>query len=179
MPSAPGATPGLMRRMAAFVYEAILLFGVAMTAAYLYGALTQQRHALHGRHGLQAFLFLVLGIYFVWFWARSGQTVAMKAWHIRLVRRGGAPVSQQRAALRYLLSWAWLAPALAASAVLELRRPLEIAGWLLGGVVAYAALSQLHPRRQFVHDVLSDTELVSWRGRMEPQRSGAQACQDG
>ncbi len=159
--------------MAAFVYEGVLLFGVSMTAAYLYGALTQQRHALQGRHGLQAFLFLVLGIYFVWFWARSGQTVAMKAWHIRLVRRDGTPVTQRRAALRYLLSWAWLAPALASIAILDVRRPRDIAGWLLGGIVVYAALSRLHPRRQFIHDALCDTELVNWRAPLERQRTGA------
>ncbi len=161
--------------MAAFVYEATLLFGVSMTAAYLYGALTQQRHALQGRHGLQAFLFLVLGIYFVWFWARSGQTVAMKAWHIRLLRRDGTPLSQWRAAVRYLLSWAWFAPALAFIAILDVRRPREIAAWIFGGIVVYAALSRLHPRRQFFHDALCDTELVSWRPPLQPQRTRAMA----
>ena len=79
-----GPVPGLARRIACFVYEGVLLFGVLMIAGYLYSTLTQQRHALSGLHGLQAFLFLVLGIYFVWFWSRGGQTVAMRTWHIRL-----------------------------------------------------------------------------------------------
>ena len=35
-------------------------------------------------------MFVVLGIYFVWFWSR-GQTLAMKTWHIRLVDAQGRP----------------------------------------------------------------------------------------
>lgn len=175
LPAGPDAVvPGLSRRLAAFVYEGVLLFGVLMIAAYLYGTLTQQRHALQGRLGLQAFLFLVLGIYFVWFWSRGGQTVAMKAWHIRLVQRGGAPVGQRLAMVRYLLSWAWFAPALAVIAVLEIDRPGPVAGWLLAGIAIYAALARLHPRRQFLHDAVCGTELVTWRSG--PLRGNAAAA---
>ncbi len=94
--------PGLWRRMACFVYEGVLLFGVVMIAGYLFRPLTQQRHALTGRHGLQAFLFVVLAIYFVWFWSHGGQTVAMRAWHIRVVDVAGRPISQARGLARYL-----------------------------------------------------------------------------
>ena len=79
--------PGVGRRLASFLYEGVLLFGVVMIAGYLYSSLTQQRHALQGTLGLQLFLFVVLGIYFVWFWSHGGQTVAMKTWHIRVVDR--------------------------------------------------------------------------------------------
>ena len=58
------ATPGLARRLAAFVYEGVLLFGVLMIAGYLYAWLTQQRHALQGQFGLKAFLFIVLAMLF-------------------------------------------------------------------------------------------------------------------
>ena len=77
--------PGLGRRLAALIYEGLLLFGVLMVAGWLYGGLTQQRHALVGRFGLQVFLFLVLAVYFVWFWTHGGQTVALKAWRLRVV----------------------------------------------------------------------------------------------
>src|SRR5690606_4324287 len=46
-------TPGIARRLASFVYEGVLLFGVVMIAGFLFSTLTQQRHALQGRHGLQ------------------------------------------------------------------------------------------------------------------------------
>jgi hypothetical protein len=34
--------PGFARRLACFVYEGMLVFGVVVLAGYLYGALTQQ-----------------------------------------------------------------------------------------------------------------------------------------
>lgn len=157
------ATPGLARRLASFVYEGVLLFGVVMIAGYLYSTLTQQRHALAGQHGLQAFLFIVLGIYFVWFWSHGGQTVAMKAWHIRLVKQDGGAVSQRRALARYLLSWIWFLPALAAAWVAGADSTARIFGWMAAGVLGYALLALLHPQRQFWHDALCGTRLIDWR----------------
>lgn len=82
-----GVTPSLRRRMACWLYEGMLMFGVVFIAGYLFGTLSQTRNALDNRHALQGFLFVIFGIYFVWFWAR-GQTLAMKTWHIRVVDRG-------------------------------------------------------------------------------------------
>lgn len=155
-------TPGLPRRLACFVYEGVLLFGVLMIAGYLYSTLTQQRHALQGQHGLQAFLFVVLGIYFTWFWSRSGQTVAMKAWHIRLVRADGDPVSQARALCRYVLSWLWFVPALIMADLAGLHSTSAIFGLLTVGVVAYGLLALLQPDRQYLHDRVCGTRLVTW-----------------
>jgi uncharacterized RDD family membrane protein YckC len=139
------------------------LFSVLMIAGYLFASLTQQHHALVGRHALQAFLFVVLAIYFVWFWSHGGQTVAMKAWHIRVVDRRLAPLSQPRALLRYLLSWLWFAPALLALQWAEIRSPPGIALLLISGIVSYAMLTWLHPQRQFLHDALSGTCLITQR----------------
>ncbi len=155
--------PGLVRRMACFVYEGTLLFGVVMIAAYLFSSLTQQRHALRGQHALQAFLFVVLGIYFVFFWSRGGQTVAMKTWHIRLVSASGGAVPQGRALARYVTAWLWFLPALAAVQWSGLKGGATIFAFTMTGVVAYAALVWLHPQRQFWHDALCGTRLVDSR----------------
>ena len=155
--------PGLWRRMACFTYEGVLLFGVLMIAGYLFSSLTQQRNAMVGRHGLQAFLFVVLGIYFVWFWSRSGQTVAMKAWHIRLVTADGGPVSQRRALARYALAWLWFVPALVALYLSPIRSVTAMMAIIGVGVIAYAALARLHPQRQFWHDAACGTRLITWR----------------
>ena len=49
---APDLTaPSLRRRLAAFLYEGVLLFGVLMISGYLYSSLSQQRHALSGATG--------------------------------------------------------------------------------------------------------------------------------
>ncbi|HEX5684395.1 MAG TPA: RDD family protein [Ideonella sp.] len=162
-PAVNTTAPALSRRMAAFVYEGVLLFGVVMIAGYLYSSLTQMHHALKGTLGLQAFLFIVLGIYFTWFWSRGGQTVAMKAWHIKLLDAHGRPVSQARAAMRYLLCWLWFAPALLAAHLSGLKSGASIFGILFAGVAAYAALTRLNPQRQFWHDVVCGTRLVDAR----------------
>jgi uncharacterized RDD family membrane protein YckC len=161
-PPAP-SPPGLWRRMACFMYEGVLLFGVVMIAGYLFSTLTQQRNALIGRHGLQAFLFIVLGIYFVWFWSHGGQTVAMRAWHIRLVDSAGRAVSQPRAFVRYLLSWLWFMPALTITWLSGLSGGAAVSGIMLAGILAYVLLARLHPERQFFHDVVCGTRLVTHR----------------
>lgn len=162
--------PGLWRRMASFTYEGVILFGVVMIAGYLYSTLTQQRHALQGQWGLRGFLFLVLGIYFVWFWSRGGQTVAMKAWHVRLVDAQGRAVTQARALCRYILSWLWFFPALATAWWAGLDSSAQIFGLLTVGVVAYALLARLHPQRQFWHDVVCGTRLIDWRPALPAKR---------
>ena len=92
VPVADLPPPSLKRRMACWLYEGILLFAVIFIAGYLFSTLSQTRYALDNRHGLQAFVFLVLAIYFTWFW-HKGQTLAMKTWHIRIVDSFGTPLS--------------------------------------------------------------------------------------
>jgi uncharacterized RDD family membrane protein YckC len=157
-------TPALARRLACFLYEGVLLFGVVMTAGFLYGVVTQQRHALAGTEGLRAFLFVVLGTYFVGFWSHGGQTLAMQTWHVRLVGPEGQPVSRVRALVRYLLCWLWFVPALAALHLAGLHGVAPAFAAILAGVLAYAALTRLHPDRQFWHDVVCGTRLVTWHG---------------
>ena len=159
---ATGATPGLLRRLACFVYEGVLLFGVVMVVGLVYGVVTQQRHALVGAVGLRIFLFVVLGLYFVWFWTRSGQTLAMQTWRIRLVTRGGLPVTRLRALCRYLLAWLWFVPSLLALQATGLQGALPAFAAIGAGVLAYAALAWLHPDRQYLHDAVCGTRLVSW-----------------
>ncbi len=149
--------------MACFVYEGVLLFGVVMIAGLFYGIVTRQTHALIGTAGLRAFVFAVLAVYFVYFWTRSGQTLAMQTWHIRLVTQEGQPVRPLRALCRYLLAWLWFLPALGAVWISGLKGGWPITGALVAGVLAYAALTGLHPQRQFLHDTLCGTRLISWK----------------
>ena len=152
-------TPSLARRMACWLYEGLLMLGVVFMAGYLFGTLTQTRNPMDKRHALQAFVFVVCGIYFVWFWAK-GQTLAMKTWHITVLDLAGRPLTQRRALLRYLLCWLWFVPALAAMA------PFQFSGSesvliALGWVAVWAILSYFHPQRQFWHDAMVRTQLVS------------------
>ncbi len=155
--------PSIRRRLAAFVYEGVLLFGVVMIGSYVYDTLTQHRHAMQGRTGLQVFVFLLLGIYFVWFWTHGGQTVAMKTWHIRLVDTNGHVVRQPRAFARYVLAWLWFVPALAAAWIYGPNSAIAIFALMAVGVVVYAALALTNPQRQFLHDLICGTRLVDTR----------------
>ena len=152
-------TPSLSRRMACWLYEGLLLLGPVFIASYLFVTLSQTHNAMDHRHALQAFLFVVFGIYFVWLWAK-GQTLAMKTWHIRVVDRSGQSITQARALLRYVWSWLWFLPALAAMAPFKLSGA-ESAIIVLGWVAVWAILSRFHPQQQFWHDALAGTRLVS------------------
>lgn len=157
-PAVPLMAPSLRRRMACWLYEGMLMFGVVFIAGYLFSTLTQTRHALDNRHAQQAFLFVVFGIYFAWFWAK-GQTLAMKTWHIRVVDRSGHPLTQARALLRYLVAWLWLLPPLAVSGLAGLPGG-EMTVLLCGWIVIWALLSRFHPQRQFLHDAIAGTRLI-------------------
>jgi uncharacterized RDD family membrane protein YckC len=145
--------------MACWLYEGILMFGVVFVAGYLFSTLSQTRNAMNNRHALQAFLFVIFGIYFVWFWAK-GQTLAMKTWNIRVVDVHGQAITQTRAMARYALSWLWFLPPLAAAALFSLSG-LEAATITFGWVAIWAILSRFHPEQQFWHDALAGTRLVS------------------
>lgn len=83
-------------------------------------------------------VFLVLLAYFVWFWRKSGQTLAMQTWKIKVVCTDGTtPVSLRQALLRYVLSW----PSLL----------------LCGAGILWALLDR---DRQFLHDRLAGTRIV-------------------
>jgi len=150
--------PPLPRRMACWLYEGLLLFGVVFIAGYLFSTLSQTRHALDNRHGMQAFLFLILAIYFTWF-GHKGQTLAMKTWRIRVVDTEGKPLTQSRALLRYLLSWIWFLPPLALLAPLDLNG-LEILVLCAGWVAVWAIASRFQRDGQFWHDVWAGTRLI-------------------
>lgn len=157
----PLTTPPLLRRMACWLYEGMLLFGVLFIASYLFSTLSQTRNALDNRHAQQAFLFVILGIYFTWFWSR-GQTLAMKTWDIAVVDRAGRALSQPRALLRYVASWLWILPPLAASLAYKLSGG-ETAVIVIGWVAIWALLSRFHPHQQFWHDAIAGTRLVTRR----------------
>jgi len=149
----------MRRRLCSMVYESMLLFGVLFISAWVFSTLLQQRNALYLRHVLEGWLFLILGLYFVWFWNHGGQTLAMKTWRIRLVDKNGAPVRIVRALARFLLSWLWFLPGLAMAWALNAK------GWMLVWIptinfILWAALTYLDPQRQFVHDRIAGTRIV-------------------
>ena len=165
--------PSLLRRMACMVYEGVLLFGVIWAAGMVYGVATEQRRALVGSTGLQAFVALVLAAYFVYFWSRSGQTLAMLTWHIKLVSANGERVTPLRAMCRHVLAWLWFVPALATMHFAGVRSGWPTFWAVALGMVAYAALTLLRPDRQYWHDAVCRTRLISTRPPYQRQPKSA------
>jgi len=141
-------------------YEAMLLFAVVFIAGYLFDTLTQSRNALTLRHARQAWLFVVVGLYFVWFWMHGGQTLAMKTWHVRLEDAAGKRLGYGRAIARYLLLWMFVLPTLA------LVEALGLHGWaamsaLLAALLLPPFYAWFDRDLQFIHDRLLGTRIVA------------------
>lgn len=152
------------------VYEAMLLFGVVFIAGWLFDTLTQSRHALTLRHARQFWLFLVLGAYFVFFWRRSGQTLAMKTWRIKLVVPGATQVPLTKAIARYLLAWMWFLPAMALDYAFDLKGWASIAVIAIG-MALWAMTIRLNKDRQFLHDQLVGTRLIHFNTPAVPKKA--------
>ncbi|HET8871980.1 MAG TPA: RDD family protein [Aquabacterium sp.] len=160
---ATGLAPSLIRRMAAFVYEGVLLFGVTMVVGFVYSIGTHQTNALYGRNGMQAVQFFALALYFIWFWTHGGQTLAMRSWQLRLVNDHGLPITLKQALTRFMLSWVWFLPSFLVSWMAGWHQSKLLYGAMLIWIAAYALLSLLHPQRQFWHDAISGTRVIDNR----------------
>ena len=110
----------------------------------------------------QTSLFLVIGAYFVYQWSRTGQTLAMKSWHLRLVDRTGKPPLPAKAMLRYLLAWYLLLPGLIWGVFNE-GHPALTALVLVAGCSVLILTGLLDPQRRLLHDRLSATQLMRER----------------
>lgn len=132
LPAAP-----VPARLAAMVYESLLVLAVVFVASFIILPVVGEMRAPWQRHLFQTYILGVLFAYFSAFWLRSGQTLAMKTWRIRLVSRSGARLGLGQAALRFALA---------------------LLGLLLGGIGFWWAL--VDRDRQFLHDRLSGTRLV-------------------
>lgn len=157
----PLAAPTLRRRLAAMLYEGLLLFGVMFgaTAIFLLLRAIIPPLARTGDIGLQVWGFFALGLYFVGFWRKRGQTLAMQTWRMRVVNADGSRISLGRAIARYTLAWIWVVVAVGIIHVSGVSRWTG-AGVALACVLAWGALAWLDPQRQFLHDRLAGTRLV-------------------
>lgn len=162
-------TPSRLRRFAGMMYEGVLLFGIVFAAGYLFDTLTESHSGLMYRSIRQGVLFLAIGLYFLASW-RSGQTLPMKTWDIRLVARDGGRPSTGRLMLRYVLMWPL--PLLAALLVQGASMMTGYASTDLLIVFAPFSIfiwSWFDHEGQFLHDRLAGTRLVDVRAQPAEQ----------
>jgi uncharacterized RDD family membrane protein YckC len=161
-PAPFGNVPSIKRRMACFVYEGMMLFGIGLipgAIGALFTALTGHTHPLQSDAALRVIAYVIYGVYFTWFWSSRGQTLPMQTWNIRLVTLSGRPLSQRQALMRYLASSAWFVPAVVIAQLNDWSRWDALYAVAIG-VVGYALLALLHPQRQFWHDALCGTQII-------------------
>ena len=137
MPSL-SATPGLGRRLLCLIYEALLLTAVLLLAGGIATALANALAIAHPRMLTQLVVLGVCATYFTVQWRRSGQTLPMKTWRIRLENLSGSNISLRQALLRLALA--------------------TIGYIALGATVLWALADR---DGQFLHDRLTGTRLVN------------------
>lgn len=155
----------MKRRLICLVYEAFLVTAVVMLGLLIF-LLIAQLFNIDAKgpvvfYGRTIVLFVVAGAYFIHCWTGSGHTLAMKTWRIKLVKVGYATVPLKAAALRYVLAWGWLFPAVMVCFVFGLRGKAEVACVFAVGIVAWAMTAFLDKDRQFLHDKFAGTRLIS------------------
>jgi uncharacterized RDD family membrane protein YckC len=109
-------SPGPLRRLAAMVYDLVLMFGMLLLAVTIvvipYESVTGQQFpqqgALYRIH--QVYLAGVFFGFHAFFWVRGGQTLGMRAWRFRLLREDGQPLTAADALKRLVWATVTLAP---------------------------------------------------------------------
>jgi len=158
---------GVLRRWAALVYEGLLVTALVFIASFLLTPLVSPGGAPRSelvmpsplaRVGSFLALFALCGVFFAWIWSEGRRTLPMKAWRLALVTQTNAPLSRRRALARYAA--AWIGPALAVIGYALLApHGLAALAWPLVFVNWLAAL--VDPQRQFLHDRLAGTRMVT------------------
>lgn len=104
-------SPKFWRRVSCGLYEQLVLLGVIaftfllpnLALGILFGASLPSWLTF-------LYLYAVLGIYFVWYWTKSGQTLAMQTWRVRMISMNGYNLTRRQALWRYIFGSLWLVP---------------------------------------------------------------------
>jgi len=99
---------GLLRRLAALLYDLLLVIALAFVATFAMLPLTHGEAILTSTQGTVGRLYhaLLVAIVFGYFgrcWTRTGQTLGFKAWRMRLETDLGGRIAWGGAAARFLL----------------------------------------------------------------------------
>lgn len=110
--------PGLTRRLAAMLYDTLLVIPLAglsvalilLLVARLAGA-TEDDDLVLQAHWVQLICALCVIGFYTAFWSKGGQTLGMQAWRIQVLDASGSPPGAARCVLRCLAAVISLLPA--------------------------------------------------------------------
>lgn len=154
----------LWRRFGAFTHELLFLVAYLFIVGLVFAALsgestrTMRPQILTGPIAWlqQAYLFLSIGGYFVYFWIKGRRTLAFKTWALRLVATDGSEVTVKQAVMRYLATW--IGPALGLAMFMLIGK--SGSAWWILGIFANFLWALADPARQFLHDRIAGTRVV-------------------
>lgn len=126
---------GLLRRLAAMVYDTLLLTALLFIASAIAVAINRGQAVSHPLYYLS--LIGITYLFFSWFWTHGGQTLGMRTWRLKLFTSTDKQLTWNQATKRFFF---------AIVALLPLGAGLF---WLL-----------LDPNRRALHDRLSATRIV-------------------
>jgi len=102
---------GLLRRVAAMLYDTLLVLALMFMATVPFIALRSGEPVEAGENLLyRLVLAVVVFAFFVGFWSRSGRTLGMQSWGLQLETRDGQVPSAATASLRFFAAVLSLIP---------------------------------------------------------------------
>jgi uncharacterized RDD family membrane protein YckC len=152
--------PSIRRRVVVMLYESIVLAAILLIAALPFVVIAGDASAGWHRALLQTYLLSVLAGYFCHFWLKTGQTLAMQTWHVKLVAVTGV-LSWRRALGRFaLVAVLFLPVAMQLVLFTKYRSAYPWLPWLLLPALASILYARFDADKQFWHDKIVGTRLV-------------------
>mgnify|MGYP001818533234 CR=1 FL=1 len=103
---------GLLRRIGAMIYDAFLIIALLFLATIPFIALRGGEPVEIGDNSVyRATLAIVIFVFFTGFWSRSGRTLGMQSWRLRLETPEGESPGFGAACIRFFAAILSLAPA--------------------------------------------------------------------
>ena len=98
---APDSAPGFFRRLAAQVYDLVLLIALLFLATALLLPFNSGTAFSSSQVFFKAYLLIVSFIFYGWFWTHGGQTLGLRAWNIKVLTFDKKPVTWLQALIRF------------------------------------------------------------------------------
>jgi uncharacterized RDD family membrane protein YckC len=96
--------PSFFKLGACLIYEALVVIALSLAGTAFFVLLLGEATIGIKRNLLQLFLWVIVGVYFIWCWRRKGQTLAMQTWQLKLVNQEAQLLSLKAAIIRYVLA---------------------------------------------------------------------------
>jgi uncharacterized RDD family membrane protein YckC len=94
-------TPGFLRRLAAIIYDLLLLCAILFVATALLLPLNAGEAFTRQQFFYPIYLLIISFIFYGWFWTHGGQTLGLRAWRIKVLTLDQQPISWRQALLRF------------------------------------------------------------------------------